>query len=185
MVNNLLQKIMKGTYTSQELEEIEDAVKYAKQNYEVANNSVAAAQKNEEKRKKLEQIDANIVSLNNKINNSNKKQARCILGLMGFSIPALIALGVISAFDFPFFLTGSAVLIAAMAACCVPIGMLDFKRKKLLNEIKHEEEERSFLLSGLCFSVTPEYATNAYNDYKKSHSKVLTNTKEEDNSLNI
>ena len=183
MVNNLLQKIMNGTYSSHELDEIDDAVKYAKQNYNVVNNRIVAAQKNEEKRKKLEQIDTNIENLNIKIKKSNKKQAKYILALCTVGFSALITLSLVSVFNLSLVPIFGALSVVFAAVGAVPIGLMDYKRKKLLKDVALQEQSRANLLSDICFKVTPDYANNIYKEYKKTKTKYANI--ESDNNITL
>ena len=185
MAQNLIQKIMEGKYNKQELTEIAEAVEYAKHNYGIIKGKIEKAQEDKFKKQKLENIEENIKNLKDQINKASKKQAKFILGLAGISFPVLIALAIVSAFNFTWFLTASAISVAGIALCAVPIGILDHKRKVLISEIDRQEKERAALLSDIFFKVSQNYANNAYNDFKQTKSSGNELENSTDNSLTI
>lgn len=183
MMNNLLQKIIEGNYSKHELDEIIEHAKYSKIVYEETEKKLANAQKDDIKKEKLQVIDSNIENLNAKIKKENKKQAKYILALGAVGFSMLIAFGLVSAFNLSFVPIFGSLSVAFVALGAVPIGIMDYKRKKLLNEITLQEQSRANILSDICFSVTPDYANNVYKEYKQNNTKY-TNI-ENDNNLTL
>ena len=185
MANNLIQKISEGKYTKKELEEIEDAVKYAQHTYQIVEDIIAKADRNEYKRERLGEIDKNLKNLNEKLKKTNKKQAKYVLAMAGVSLPILCALCVISAFNPSLLVTLSAISVGALALASIPIGFMDYKRKKLLAEIKYQENARADVLSDACFIIKTEFANNVYKENKKEKSADNEIVQETDNTFNV
>ena len=185
MAENLLQKIISGKYSKQELDDIIDHAMLAKETYNVVEKKIKKASNDTDTNKKLLEIDKNIKNLNLDVKKESKKQAKYILAITAIFLPALAALCVVSAFNTAIIAPGFAISIAALAAAAVPIGLMDYKRKKLLSTIKAQEQLRANILSDICFKVTPDYANHAYTDYINSKTQNYEINTENDNTFSI
>jgi len=185
MTDNLIQKIIKGKYSQKELKEIEDAVKYAQQTYQIVEDKIDQAQHNEYKCKSLEEIEKKINTLNEQLTKVNKKQAKYLLYFISLCFPIICTLCIISAFNPVVLIANTLLSTASVAVGSVPLAILDIKRKKLISEIQGQEQNRVKILSDICFEIPSDYVKNLYNNQKKSNNIKLEveNKKEESVTL--
>ena len=185
MADNLIQKIMSGKYTNTELNEIEDAILYAKQVYGITKTSILNAEADVRKKEKIQEIDHKITELKSNLVKRNKKQQKYILAMFCTCLPIVCMLCVASAFNIAFLSTGIALSIGTVALGAVPIGIMDIKIKNTLKEIDMLEKERAKVLSDICFTIKQDYATNAYNDYRHEIANYREKEKTDEESLSI